>query len=59
VRIGVLRISLAVELIKLESYICSATIGVNSQATILATRNARGAPGQHLVDTLHAHMASL
>ena len=44
-KVEVLGMLLAAKLIKAESSICSASIGVDSQAMILATRHIRGTPG--------------
>ena len=55
----VLGMSLAVELIKMESSMRSVSIGIDSQAAILATRHIRGTLGQYLVDVFHEQMQSL
>ena len=48
-----LGLSLAVELIKAESCVQTATIRANSQAAILTIKHSRGIPGQYLVNAIH------
>jgi len=52
-----LGLSLAAHLIKAEGHIWSATIGADSQATVLTTTHSRGTPGQYLTTGFHQQIA--
>src|SRR5882724_8015068 len=54
-----LRLSLAVEMLKGKTLVQSLTIGINSQVAMRATGHRRVTPGQYLIEIFHRQIAAV